>query len=218
MQKPEKTPVKKMDKKRIYREETILKAAKRLFVSRGYLKTTMDEVASEADITKPTVYQYFKNKEDLYFSITEPIFSRFIHDMKEMVKKLDNGEYTSGDQIIKDHFATHIRILESDPDGFRVYTVFNQTGAIFEMGESVSSRVSSMVGERYRGMRTLYTRAIEKGLIKEVNVYHLVEMIWGCFLGIFQSLDMKQTTGGLHKEFSSSIAFARDCIINAVCL
>jgi AcrR family transcriptional regulator len=54
------------------RREKIMTAAKELFTRFGYRKTSMDEVARAARVTKPTVYAYFPSKEDL---LTEVIRS-----------------------------------------------------------------------------------------------------------------------------------------------
>lgn len=45
--------------------EKTLDAAKRLFLSEGYQKTSMDRVAVAAKVTKQTVYRYFPSKVDL---------------------------------------------------------------------------------------------------------------------------------------------------------
>jgi AcrR family transcriptional regulator len=48
----------------------ILKTAARIFARNGFQKTTIDEIAEALQVTKPTIYYYFKNKEDLLFQIT----------------------------------------------------------------------------------------------------------------------------------------------------
>lgn len=45
--------------------EQILNAAKNLFTNYGFKKVSMDEIASEAGVTKKTVYTYFSSKEEL---------------------------------------------------------------------------------------------------------------------------------------------------------
>lgn len=45
--------------------EQILIAAKKLFTNYGFKKVSMDEIASEAGVTKKTVYTYFSSKEEL---------------------------------------------------------------------------------------------------------------------------------------------------------
>ena len=42
-------------------------AAMRLFAERGYAGTTIDDVASLADVSRATVFSYFPTKEDLVF-------------------------------------------------------------------------------------------------------------------------------------------------------
>ena len=47
----------------------ILAAAERLFLSLGYIGTTMDAVAIEAGVTKQTVYRYFPSKVSLFSAL-----------------------------------------------------------------------------------------------------------------------------------------------------
>jgi AcrR family transcriptional regulator len=43
----------------------ILRAAEKQFIRRGYRGTTMDDIAREAEVSKATIYAYFKGKEEL---------------------------------------------------------------------------------------------------------------------------------------------------------
>lgn len=49
--------------------EKILEAAIRVFGRRGYTGTSLNEVAAEAGVTKPTLYNHFENKAALYESM-----------------------------------------------------------------------------------------------------------------------------------------------------
>lgn len=57
-----------INKKR-YRE--ILSVAEIIFIRDGYSATTMDNIAEKAELSKATLYSYFKNKEQLFYSILE---------------------------------------------------------------------------------------------------------------------------------------------------
>ncbi len=46
-------------------KESWLKAIWELFITRGLRSTSMDDIASALHISKKTLYQYFKNKEDI---------------------------------------------------------------------------------------------------------------------------------------------------------
>ena len=48
------------------KKEIVIEKARDLFRHYGYKKVSMDEVAKEANVTKKTIYTYFKDKEDLF--------------------------------------------------------------------------------------------------------------------------------------------------------
>ncbi len=48
------------------KEKHILESARKFFFRYGFKKTSLDEVAEDAGIAKGTIYNYFKNKEDLF--------------------------------------------------------------------------------------------------------------------------------------------------------
>ena len=48
------------------RKQEILSAAEKVFNACGYSTTTMDAVASQAGISKGSIYNYFQNKQDLF--------------------------------------------------------------------------------------------------------------------------------------------------------
>jgi AcrR family transcriptional regulator len=51
--------------------EQTLAAAHGLFAERGYADVKMDEIAAAVGVTKPLLYNYFGNKEQLYISCME---------------------------------------------------------------------------------------------------------------------------------------------------
>jgi AcrR family transcriptional regulator len=44
-------------------------AAQRLFLSQGYVRTSMDAIAAEAGVTKQTVYRYYSTKSQLFSAV-----------------------------------------------------------------------------------------------------------------------------------------------------
>jgi AcrR family transcriptional regulator len=56
---------------RAVREPQILEVAGRVFAARGYHAASMEEIAEQADVTKPMIYAYFGSKESLYVAYIE---------------------------------------------------------------------------------------------------------------------------------------------------
>jgi AcrR family transcriptional regulator len=75
----------------------IVEAAKILFTKYGYKRVSMDEIAKEAGVVKSTIYQYFKDKDDLlkYFIYDE------INKMKIMVEKIEKESENAFEMIHK---------------------------------------------------------------------------------------------------------------------
>lgn len=65
------------------RKKQILDAAAKSFSLFGYKATTMDQVAKLANVGKGTIYNFFKNKEDLFHEIV----SSLIAEMKEAAEQ-----------------------------------------------------------------------------------------------------------------------------------
>ncbi len=61
--------VERKQREKEQRHEYILRAAERLFFSRSYDDVSMDEIATEAELSKATLYLYFKDKESLFFAV-----------------------------------------------------------------------------------------------------------------------------------------------------
>ena len=57
-----------MSKKNIKRE-SIIRAAIEVFSNKDFKTASISEIAQKAGVASGTIYQYFKNKEDLFFSI-----------------------------------------------------------------------------------------------------------------------------------------------------
>jgi len=58
------------DAKRNAKENIIIDAAERVFSVVGFKNAKMENIASEAGITKVTLYSYFQSKENLYLALT----------------------------------------------------------------------------------------------------------------------------------------------------
>ncbi|MCA1992068.1 MAG: TetR/AcrR family transcriptional regulator [Coleofasciculus sp. S288] len=54
----------------------ILDGAMRVFLEQGYAGTTMDRIAAESGVSKPTVYSHFRDKEGLFNTLIEQLVQK----------------------------------------------------------------------------------------------------------------------------------------------
>jgi len=84
--------------KKDLKRQRIIQAAAEVFGNSNFQNAIISEIAQKANVAEGTLYQYFKNKEDLFFSIpaqkTEEFCEEFnlhlqgIHDVFSKVRKL----------------------------------------------------------------------------------------------------------------------------------
>lgn len=63
---PWRTPAQR-GRDRALKREAVLKAAARLFNEKGFHATSLDDVARQLNVTKPTLYHYFRSKDEVLF-------------------------------------------------------------------------------------------------------------------------------------------------------
>ena len=76
------------------RRNDIIDAAEKVFFSKGIETSTMDEVAETAELSKGTLYLYFKSKEELFHAICQragiKLMELFLENVKENLSGLEN--------------------------------------------------------------------------------------------------------------------------------
>lgn len=68
----------------------IIIRATELFLSLGFKSVTMDDLAQSMGISKKTIYQFFKNKDQLIRSCTRSIQIKFVEEFNEIRKNAGN--------------------------------------------------------------------------------------------------------------------------------
>ena len=104
------------------RRNDIIDAAERIFFTSGFESPSMDEVAAEAELSKGTLYLYFKSKDDLQFAI----FMRGSDILMKMMNK--NISDKSGGYINLQSLAgSFIRFSREFPDYFNLFMHFESS-------------------------------------------------------------------------------------------
>lgn len=117
------TALPKRQQNRIERERRILEAALRVFSETGYSGATMDAVALEAGLSKPTLYQYFGSKEALFSAMMlgqrDRMLDVFEHPSPEgMVHDLHSFAWDYADTVMRPDMLSLARLVIGEVQRF----------------------------------------------------------------------------------------------------
>ena len=191
------------------RQDDILRAAERIFATRGYYKATIQDIAGEAQYAVGTLYLYFKDKQSLYLTLIEKKFSDLISIVKN---KVDGTKDIKGK--IEVLIEEQLSYFEENQDFFRIY--FSERGGL---RWTIKDRISQSAVEKFMRyldyIATLIKKAQEKNLIRmdlepRRVAYILASMLNAVILPWLKRESSKK--GGL-KNMS---AFVMDVFLNGV--
>jgi AcrR family transcriptional regulator len=140
------------------RKLEILTVAEPLFARKGFFKTSMAEIAQEAEFSVGSLYQFFPSKDAVYVALMEDKFAEYL----ALVQREVAVARTVLDQLDA-LIATKFGFFEKHRDFFRIY--------VTEWGVGECS-VKGALGERISGLREEYlallTRTMEAGIRRRV--------------------------------------------------
>lgn len=71
------------ERERAAKREAVLRTAARFFNQKGFHATSLDDVATALNVTKPTIYHYFANKDEILFECTRRGLNAIIEATRE---------------------------------------------------------------------------------------------------------------------------------------
>ncbi len=103
------------------RKDQILNAAISLIEEKGFEKTTMDEIADRAELSKGTLYLYFKDKSTLHHAIKKRGLSRLHTYFLEIIQ-----EDRKGAELVKKMMKTFLEFLTEHATFTRAMMIYEQ--------------------------------------------------------------------------------------------
>ena len=96
------------------RREQLLGIGRRLFAERGFDGTSIEEIAAQAGVSKPVVYEHFGGKEGLYAVVVDREMQRLL---SMVTAALADGHYR---QKLEEAALALLEYIEESADGFRI--------------------------------------------------------------------------------------------------
>jgi AcrR family transcriptional regulator len=135
------------------RKKEILDAAERLFFARGYEDVSMDEIATEVELNKATIYLYFKNKEALFAAIV----LRGIGILKQRYRECMEAQ-VPGIAKVALLGEAYYRFSQEHPDYLRLIKFYGTERF------SQENPCTAKIGEGYGTCRMILRDAVQEGI------------------------------------------------------
>jgi len=165
----------KRETNKINCRERILKASRRLFASKGYEETMMEDIAQLAGVSKATVYNYFPNKESLLAGTVDEVVTEV-----ETMLAAASRETDSGDMLLRRTMAVFINASMKYPKLARRISYLNscQESALYATANRKVLQI----------LYTLVRKAQEDGTFRrEARADDIVDVLMGLyFIAQFQ--------------------------------
>ena len=173
-------------------KERIIVSARNLFETYGYKKVSMEEVATNANTTKKTLYSYFKNKDALF----EYFINEEVNNMKKIITRLEN---TNLNPTTKLHEMIY-ELIKYKRESIFLNTI---TREIQDIKSSNVKKFDNKINENIKKfIEDRLIVSIKNKEIKEVNVKVVGFIIYNLYM---TTLFSKQIIGLNEKEISDTL-------------
>ena len=176
------------------RRQSILHVAEKLFLEDNYINTTMEQIAEECEISRGTLYLYFKSKEEILVELSLHSMETLLQTMKETVKGSDPIErqiecvgvaYYNFYLNNRNHFLFMTKINFEEEKVNK--NLCNDPKCNYEYNSNAILKKSSEIWDL---IVNVLKRGIESGYFREdINPLETAVMLWSASNGVLFVLD-----------------------------
>ncbi len=170
------------------RREEILVAAEKVFFAKGIDNSTMDDVAEQAELSKGTLYLYFKSKEEIHWEIAQKHMKKVANDM---VKAMDEKKNAVENLLI----MANIFVKHCEEEHEAAHSIlFFQACNLNNLNLDQEQIKYAFIHDSPIHLLTKYVeQGIEQGMIRnDMPVNALSSTLWAQIMGVLQVITLKR--------------------------
>ena len=180
------------------RRRDIINAARKVFSVKGFNSATMEEIATEAELSPGTLYLYFKNKEELHTSLSIDILKYLTTQIQEVVN-LD----ISVEEKMERFRDVFIDVYEYDAS-ILINLFHLQSGeTLHNLSAEMMQHLKENSARAHGAIIQVIKEGIDKGIFIDDHPVALADVLWGSYAGVVLWVDSKKKLDG-HKDFVKS--------------
>jgi AcrR family transcriptional regulator len=141
-------------REREVKREAVIRAAAHAFNRKGYHNTSLDDIAAALEVTKPTVYYYVQNKEQLLFEC----FVTGVEQIRAAFREVKQLEMPAREQL--NAVLRHYGEAVASEFGWCMVRAEEQ-----DLSPAMSGHITALKSEIDQGIRRLIREGIQDGSI-----------------------------------------------------
>jgi AcrR family transcriptional regulator len=160
------------EKRAKYKEEfrqEILKSARELFINDGYEAFSMRRLAEKIDYSPTTIYQYFKDKDELLIAICEELAERFLANLSRIRANISEPL-----DALRHALLYLIDFGGNNPNEYKVF--FFMRPNVYGTHEEFMER-ESMARNSYLEFRKIVQECIDAGKLRPMDIDVLTQVL-----------------------------------------
>jgi len=162
------------------RKNAILKAARGLFFENGFRPVTVESIAKKAELSKGSIYLYFKSKEEIYTQILLSDIDKFHQNFKDI---LHNS--TSASEAITRFAMIYVDLFLNDRELFRILMTFMLHTNAMNLPEDLNNHIIKSTNRNINTIEEIFSYGIERGEFSHtINLRLSRNAFWGLLNGI----------------------------------
>lgn len=167
------------------RRDEIVRAATTVFFEKGLPSATMDEIAEAAELSKGTLYLYYKSKEDLYLAVTSDGFDL----LSDMFQQAIDGSTTTLDALQK-LGDTYYTFFVNHRNYFRMFQYFQNPGLHKQVSAEMLESCRSHNQHAWSTVVKLLERGMEEGILRtDMTSSEMAVALWSSANALMQQID-----------------------------
>ena len=162
------------------RRQQIIVAAKRVFSQKGLNKTTMEDIAKESELSPGTLYLYFKNKEELYASLSLRILQFLSIRVAQVVQGQGEGPSEKLDRLIEAMYEVY------DFDPMVIINMFHlqSSETLKNLSPELLTEIKTLSKKALAHMAGIFEAGIRQGVFIDRHPTALADIFWSLFSGV----------------------------------
>jgi len=170
------------------RRQQIMVAAKRVFSDRGFNKATMEDIAQEAELSPGTLYLYFKNKEELYASLS----LRILQYLLIRVENVNDEKGAGPVEKLNSMMEAMYDVYEFDP--LIIINMFHlqSSETLKNLSPELMAEIKELSRKSLSAIAKIFKDGVNEGLFIDKHPVALADTFWALFSGVVLWLTSKK--------------------------